>query len=145
MITQHTHAGRRTVTLQMHHSKSRNRAGRQSVLWASPVMKIPDPSTQGHCEASAKALNLRRHNPHSVQLMIFISREIHKLSVLLFFSPHVEGNVREHKDKLHDHYRGKNAPKCDWKHRHLTTGSLYEQAQGGKDIQEQRTLTRLHA
>lgn len=139
MITQHAHAGRRTITVQMHHSKSTNRQVGQRVPWASPVMKIPDPSMQGHCEASAKALNLRRLHPHSVQLMIF-SREIQKLSVLLFFSPHMEGNVSEDKDKLHEHYRGKNAPKCDVKHMHLTTGSLYEQAQGEKYIQVQGTL-----
>lgn len=106
----------------------------------SPVMKIPDPPMQDHHEASAKAPNLRRHHPQSVQLMITISREIQKQSVLLFLSLHVKGNVREDRHKLYEHYRGKNAPKWDLRHRHLTTGSLYEQAQGGKDIQEQGTL-----
>lgn len=139
LLTQHAHAGRRTITLQMH-SKSRNREVRQRIPWAFPVMKIPEPSTQSHHEASGKALNLRRHHPQSVQLMITINREIQKQSIVLFLSPHVEGNVREDKHKLYEHYRGKNAPKRDLKHRHLTTGSMYEQAQGGKDIQEQGML-----
>lgn len=103
-------------------------------------MKIPDSPMQDHHEASAKALNLRRHHPQSVQLMITISREIQKWSVLLLLSPHVEGNVREDRHKLYEHYRGKNAPTWDLRHRYLTTGSLYEQAQGGKDIQEQGML-----
>lgn len=88
------------------------------------MVRIPDPSTQGDCEASAKAVNPRRHHPHSVQLVIFTGTEIQKLGALLFFSFHVEGKVREDKHRLYEHYRGKNAPKCDLKHRHLTTGSL---------------------
>lgn len=57
------HAGRMTITLQIQHRKSRNSDIKAEIPLASPW---DDAFTEDHCEASAQAMNFRKHHPHSV-------------------------------------------------------------------------------
>lgn len=77
---------------------------------------------------------------HRAQLVMIISREPRNWVYYCFPPLMWKATCGRIKHKWYKHYRGKNAPECDVKHRYLTTGSLYEQARGGKDIQEQGML-----
>jgi len=55
------------------------RSGRVPLLHLG--IKLTDPFTEGDCEASTQAMNIRKHRAHSVYLMIITSREIQKLGV----------------------------------------------------------------